>query len=139
MRTIRFHEYGEPTDVLCLDEVAIPEPGPGRIRVRVRACGLNPVDWVTCQGHFAGQLPLPRGIGLDVAGIVDAIGEGVTDVAIGDSVLGAADFMNESSAGGRIKRLCTTGSACRLDSTLFKLQRCQWQSKPLIEALIRLG
>ena len=54
---------------------------------------------MTCQGHFAGQLPLPRGIGLDVAGIVDAIGEGVTDVAIGDSVLGAADFMNGSSAG----------------------------------------
>ncbi|MGC6585269.1 NADP-dependent oxidoreductase [Paenibacillus sp. Dod16] len=99
MRTIRFHEYGEPADVLCLEEVAIPEPRPGRIRVRVRACGLNPVDWVTCQGHFAGQLPLPHGIGLDVAGIVDAIGEGITDVAIGDSVLGAADFMNGSSAG----------------------------------------
>lgn len=40
MRTIRFHEYGEPTDVLCLDEVAIPEPGPGRIRVRVYALAV---------------------------------------------------------------------------------------------------
>ncbi|GGA37807.1 oxidoreductase [Paenibacillus physcomitrellae] len=99
MRAIRFHEYGEPTDVLRLEEVTIPEPGPGRIRVRVRACGLNPVDWVTSRGHFAGQLPLPRGIGLDVAGIVDAIGEGVTDAAIGDAVLGGADFMSGSSAG----------------------------------------
>ena len=99
MRTIRFHDYGEPTDVLRLEEAAIPELGPGRIRVRVRACGLNPVDWVTCRGHFAGQLPLPRGIGLDVSGIVDAIGEGVTDVAIGDAVLGGADFMSGSSAG----------------------------------------
>ncbi|MFE6076503.1 NADP-dependent oxidoreductase [Paenibacillus sp. NPDC057886] len=99
MRTIRFHNYGEPTDVLRLEEVAIPEPGPGRIRVSVRACGLNPVDWGMCRGHFAGQLPLPRGIGLDVSGIVDAVGEGVTDVAIGDAVLGAADFMGGSSAG----------------------------------------
>lgn len=99
MRSIRFHDYGEPTDVLRLEEVAIPEPGPGRIRVSVRACGLNPVDWGMCRGHFAGQLPLPRGIGLDVSGIVDAIGEGVTDVAIGDAVLGAADFMSGSSAG----------------------------------------
>ncbi|MFD0696216.1 alcohol dehydrogenase catalytic domain-containing protein [Paenibacillus sp. GCM10027628] len=99
MRTIRFHDYGEPTDVLRLEEVVIPEPGPGRIRVSVRACGLNPVDWGMCRGHFAGQLPLPRGIGLDVSGIVDAIGEGVTDVAIGDAVLGAADFMGGTSAG----------------------------------------
>ena len=99
MRTIRFHDYGEPADVLRLEEAAIPEPGPGRIRVSVRACGLNPVDWAMCRGHFAGQLPLPRGIGLDVSGIVDAVGEGVTDVAIGDAVLGAADFMGGSSAG----------------------------------------
>ncbi|SFF16577.1 NADPH:quinone reductase [Paenibacillus catalpae] len=99
MRTIRFRDYGEPADVLRLEEVTIPEPGPGRIRVSVRACGLNPVDWGMCRGHFAGQLPLPRGIGLDVSGIVDAVGEGVTDVAIGDAVLGAADFMDGSSAG----------------------------------------
>lgn len=99
MRTVRFRDYGEPADVLRLEELAIPEPGPGRIRVNVRACGLNPVDWVMCRGHFASQLPLPRGIGLDVSGIVDAVGEGVTDVAIGDAVLGAADFMGGSSAG----------------------------------------
>ncbi|MGO4370970.1 NADP-dependent oxidoreductase [Paenibacillus sp. 2TAB19] len=99
MRTVRFRDYGEPADVLRLEEVAIPVPGPGRIRVRVCACGLNPVDWVMCRGHFASQLPLPRGIGLDVSGIVDAVGEGVTGVAIGDSVLGAADFIGGSSAG----------------------------------------
>ncbi|MDD9271742.1 NADP-dependent oxidoreductase [Paenibacillus sp. GCM10023248] len=99
MRTIRFRDYGEPTDVLHLEEAAIPEPGPGRIRVSVRACGLNPVDWAMCRGHFASQLPVPRGIGLDVSGIVDAVGEGVTNVAIGDAVLGAADFMDGSSAG----------------------------------------
>jgi NADPH:quinone reductase-like Zn-dependent oxidoreductase len=90
IRAIRFHEYGEPTDVLRMEQVAIPSPGPGRIRVQVHACGLNPADWALCRGLFAGNLP--RGIGLDVSGIVDEVGEGVTDVAIGDALLGSADY-----------------------------------------------
>ncbi len=97
MRTIRFHEYGEPADVLRLEEAEIPKPGAGRIRVRVQACGLNPADWALCRGLF--QKDLPRGIGLDVAGTVDAIGEGVTGVGIGDPVLGAADYADYPSAG----------------------------------------
>ncbi len=97
MRTIRFHDYGEPADVLRMEQIAIPDPGPGRIRVTVRACGLNPADWALCRGLFPGNLP--RGIGLDVSGIVDAVGDGVTDIAIGDAVLGSADFAGSSSAG----------------------------------------
>ena len=97
MRTIRFHSYGEPADVLRLEAAEIPAPGAGRIRVKVQACGLNPADWALCRGLFAAELP--RGIGLDVAGTVDAIGEGVTDVSIGDRVLGAADYAGYPSAG----------------------------------------
>jgi NADPH:quinone reductase-like Zn-dependent oxidoreductase len=97
MKTIRFHQYGEPADVLRLEEADIPSPGSDRIRVRVHACGLNPADWALCRGLFARDLP--RGIGLDVAGTVDAIGEGVTDVAIGDRVLGAADYAAYPTAG----------------------------------------
>ncbi|MGG3661462.1 NADP-dependent oxidoreductase [Bacillus gobiensis] len=97
MRAIRFHDYGEPADVLRLEQVAVPEPGPGRIRVMVQACGLNPVDRVLCRGLFAGDLP--RGIGLELSGIVDAIGEGITDIAIGDAVLGTADYAGSPSAG----------------------------------------
>ncbi len=97
MRTIRFHDYGEPTDVLRMELTAIPDPGPGRIRVTVRACGLNPADWALCRGLYPGNLP--RGIGLDVSGIVDAVGDGVTEVAIGDAVLGSVDFAGSSSAG----------------------------------------
>ena len=70
---------------------------PGQIRVRVHACGLNPADWALCRGLFAGNLP--RGIGLDVSGTVEAIGEGVTDVRIGQSVLGVPDFREFPSAG----------------------------------------
>ncbi|MEV0407042.1 alcohol dehydrogenase catalytic domain-containing protein, partial [Actinoallomurus sp. NPDC050550] len=97
MSGVRFHDYGEPTDVLRMEQVAIPDPGPGRIRVAVHACGLNPADWALCRGLFPGRLP--RGIGLEVSGTVDAIGDGVTDVAIGDRVLGSADYADGPSAG----------------------------------------
>jgi NADPH:quinone reductase-like Zn-dependent oxidoreductase len=97
MRTVRFHEYGEPGDVLRLETAPVPDPGPDRIRVAVHACGLAPADWALCRGLFAGQLP--RGIGCDVSGTVDAIGAGITDVAVGDRVFGTADFANCPSAG----------------------------------------
>jgi NADPH:quinone reductase-like Zn-dependent oxidoreductase len=97
LRTVRFHEYGEPGDVLRLETAPVPDPGPDRIRVAVHACGLAPADWALCRGLFAGQLP--RGIGCDVSGTVDAIGDGVTDVAVGDRVFGTADFAHCPSAG----------------------------------------
>ena len=97
MRTVRFHEYGEPADVLRLETTAIPDAPAGRIRVRVHAAGLAPADWALCRGLFPGKLP--RGIGCDVSGIVDAIGEGVADVALGDRVFGTADWAAEASAG----------------------------------------
>ncbi|HLI66002.1 MAG TPA: NADP-dependent oxidoreductase [Caulobacteraceae bacterium] len=97
MRTIRFHAYGEPADVLRLEEADAPSPRAGHIRVRVHACGLNPADWALCRGLFATELP--RGVGLDVSGTVDAVGEGVTDVSIGELVLGAADYSSYPTAG----------------------------------------
>ncbi len=61
----------------------------GRIRIAVRACGLNPADWANVGGLFADRLPPPpRGLGLEVSGIVDALGEGVEGVKVGDRVFG---------------------------------------------------
>jgi NADPH:quinone reductase-like Zn-dependent oxidoreductase len=97
MRTVRFHEYGEPGEVLRLETVPVPEPGPGRIRVAVHACGLAPADWALCRGLFAGELP--RGIGIDVSGTVEAVGDDVTDVSVGDVVVGTADWRGASTAG----------------------------------------
>jgi NADPH:quinone reductase-like Zn-dependent oxidoreductase len=97
MRTVRFHSYGEPADVLRLERAAVPGPGPGRIRVAVYACGLNPADWALCRGLFPGTLP--RGIGLEVSGTVTAVGADVADVAVGDLVLGSADYAGGPSAG----------------------------------------
>ena len=96
-KTLRFREYGKPEDVLRLEEMELPAPRQNNIRVRVNACGMNPADWALCQGLYAGLLP--RGVGLDVAGIVEAIGDGVQDVMVGDPVLGRVDFTEYTSAG----------------------------------------
>ena len=95
MRTLRFHDYGEPADVLRVEDAEPPRPGPGQIRVAVMACGLNPADWALCGGLYPGDLP--RGIGLELSGTVDAIGEGVTGVGIGDVVFGPAPFTGPSA------------------------------------------
>ncbi|MCS7483532.1 NADP-dependent oxidoreductase [Umezawaea endophytica] len=92
MKALQFDRFGSP-DVIVLREVPRPEPGPGLIRIAVRACGVNPADWVVVDGLFADRLPpLPRGLGLEVAGTVDALGEGVTGVEVGDRVFGPATF-----------------------------------------------
>ncbi len=96
-RTVRFQSYGEPAEVLRLEETTLPGPTNQRVRVKVQACGLNPADWALCRGLFAGNLP--RGIGLEVAGIVDAVGDEVKDVEVGELVFGPVDFVNTSSAG----------------------------------------
>ncbi|SFS99340.1 NADP-dependent oxidoreductase [Saccharopolyspora flava] len=90
MRSLRFHQTGPALDVLQLEEVEAPTPGPAQIRVSVRSCGLTPADWALAGGLFPGDLP--RGIGLEVAGTVDAVGDGVTDVAAGDEVFGPVPF-----------------------------------------------
>jgi NADPH:quinone reductase-like Zn-dependent oxidoreductase len=97
IRTLRFHTYGEPADVLRLERTVVPNPGVGRIRVTVHACGLTPADWALCRGLFPGALP--RGIGLEVAETVDAVGEEVTDAAIGDRILGVPDYAGAPVAG----------------------------------------
>lgn len=97
MRAVRFHSYGEPADVLRLDDAMIPSPDAGRIRVLVYACGLNPADWAFCRGMTARRHP--GGIGLEVSGIVDAVGANITDVGVGDRVLGMVDYTGTASAG----------------------------------------
>lgn len=89
MKAIRFAEYGGP-EVLTLQEVAEPHPGPGQIRIAVRAAGVNPHDWRVREGQFQRIRPiaLPTGVGQDAAGIVDEIGAGVTGITLGDTVFG---------------------------------------------------
>lgn len=97
MRTLRFHEYGEPSDVLRLEETSVPVAIAGTVAVKVKACGLNPADWALCRGLFPRDLP--RGVGLDVSGVVTSVGDGVTGVTVGDRVFGPADYIRFPTAG----------------------------------------
>jgi NADPH:quinone reductase-like Zn-dependent oxidoreductase len=97
MKALRLQSYGEPTDVLHLEEVAIPSPAAGQVRVRVHACALNPADWAVCRGFL--PVPPPRGIGFDVSGIAEAVGEGVMNVQVGDLLFGVPDYIGQPTAG----------------------------------------
>lgn len=80
---VRFHETGGP-EVLRLEEVAVGNPGPGQVRVRHSAVGLNFADTYFRAGLY--PVPLPAGMGVEAAGVVDAVGEGVENVTVGDKV-----------------------------------------------------
>lgn len=83
VNAIRIHEFGGP-EVLTWDPVEVGEPGPGEVRVRHTAVGLNYIDTY----HRTGLYPvtLPSGIGLEAAGVVEAVGDGVGGLAVGDRV-----------------------------------------------------
>ncbi|WP_306192765.1 NADP-dependent oxidoreductase [Streptomyces sp. MK5] len=89
MKKVSFAEFGGP-DVLQLIDAEDPHAGPGQIRIAVRAAGVNPVDWRLREGQVLGAHPieLPAGVGLDAAGVVDEVGEGVEGVEVGDRVFG---------------------------------------------------
>ena len=91
-RAVQLESFGGP-EVLNLREVPVPQAGPGQIRVRVTAAGLNPMDWfMTSDADTATRfgLSLPSGFGTDYAGIVDQVGDGVTEFTAGDRVFGGA-------------------------------------------------
>ncbi|BBS86736.1 MULTISPECIES: quinone oxidoreductase [Aeromonas] len=80
---IRFYETGGP-EVLRYEEVSVGEPGPGQVRLRHAAVGLNYADTYFRNGTY--PIPMPNGLGVEAAGVVEALGEGVTNVAVGDRV-----------------------------------------------------
>jgi NADPH2:quinone reductase len=92
MRTVISRRYGGP-EVLEVVEQPTPEPGPGQVLVAVRATDLNPVDLAMRNGLMAGAIgePFPLGLGWDVAGTVEAVGDGVTRWSVGDEVVGVRD------------------------------------------------
>lgn len=83
MRAIRVTEVGDPNVLTCVD-APMPEPGAGEARVRIEVAGVNFIDTYHRRGWY--PLPLPFTPGVEGAGVVDAVGEGVTEVAVGDAV-----------------------------------------------------
>ena len=90
MKAVRIHAFGGP-EVLSVEEVPVPQPGEGQVLVRVHAAGVNPADWKMRSGHYQRfmPLPLPWTPGLEGAGVVKAVGSGVTQFKPGQAVFGA--------------------------------------------------
>jgi NADPH2:quinone reductase len=80
-RAIQIHQHGGP-EQLQLVQVSVGEPGPGQIRIRHKAVGLNFIDVYQRSGLYA--LPMPLQLGMEAAGVVEAVGEGVTHLKVGD-------------------------------------------------------
>jgi NADPH:quinone reductase-like Zn-dependent oxidoreductase len=99
MKAVRFHEYGDP-DVLRYEDVEQPVPGAGQVRIRVAATSFNGVDGNIRGGFMQGPIPvtLPHTPGIDVAGTVDALGEGADGIAIGDQVIGFLPMDGDGAA-----------------------------------------
>ncbi len=83
MKAIQFAQPGGP-EVLKLVDADLPDPGAGEVRIRHSAVGLNFIDTYHRSGLY--PLPLPSGLGLEASGVVEALGEGVTSLAVGDRV-----------------------------------------------------
>ena len=85
MKAARFSRFGGP-EVLEIVDLPDPHPRPGQVRIAVRAAGVNPSDWKKREGLMDPELP--QTMGYEAAGVVDELGEGVSDVAVGDRVFG---------------------------------------------------
>ena len=91
MKAIVIDRFGGPEE-LHPAELPDPEPGPGQVRIRVEAIGVNPIDGKVRSGRMASpETPMPVLLGVEAAGTVDALGEGVEGVAVGDRVAGFAE------------------------------------------------
>ncbi len=84
-RSVRIHEFGGP-EVLRIEEVSVPDPGPGEVRLRVKAIGLNRSEVTFRTGRSPARPPFPTQIGFEAAGEIEALGPGVRGFAVGDRV-----------------------------------------------------
>jgi NADPH2:quinone reductase len=106
-QTIQIQQYGGP-EVMQLVDLPVGEPGPGEIRIRHHAVGLNFIDVYQRTGLY--QNPLPLSLGMEGAGIVEAVGEGVTHLAVGDRAAYASNPPGSYSQA----RVMPARSVCRL-------------------------
>ncbi len=98
MRAAVFDRFGPP-EVLRVVDLPDPEPGPGEVRVRVRAAGVQPFDVAVRRGRIPWvEVRFPQQIGQEYAGVVDAVGPGVSGLAAGDEVLGSTMLNGQASA-----------------------------------------
>ena len=82
---VRFHQIGGP-EVLTIEQVDVPPPGPGEVRIAVKALGLNRAEAMFRSGQYLEQPTFPARLGYEAAGTVEALGDGVQGLKVGDAV-----------------------------------------------------
>ncbi|NIJ42898.1 NADPH2:quinone reductase [Parvibaculum indicum] len=107
MRAMRVHELSEDISVLRMDDVELPPPGPGEVRLKLRACSVNFPDILMVQGKYQFKPELPFSPGMEGAGIVTELGEGVTSLKVGDEVVAGLRI------GGFAEEVNASAEACR--------------------------
>lgn len=123
MKAVRFHEFGG-SDVLRLEEVDDPTPGPGQVVVRVAACALNHLDVDIREGVSRFPITFPHTNGLEIVGRIETLGEGVDGWQEGDRVapylLGGGDvFLGVTAPGGYAEKIaCPAGQLVRVPESL---------------------
>lgn len=108
MRAMRVHELSEDIGILRMEEVELPPPGPGEVRLRLKACSVNFPDILMIQGKYQFKPELPFSPGMEGAGVVAALGEGVTTFKVGDRVVAGL------RTGGFAEEANVAAEACRL-------------------------
>lgn len=117
MKAVVHHRYGPP-DVLQLQDVEMPQPAPHELRIRMRAASINPADIYLMRGspymlrlQMGLKRPKNNGIGLDFAGVVDAVGEAVTAFRPGDEVFGKIADLSTGHTRALAEYLCVNAAA----------------------------
>ena len=92
MRALVCSALSDDLSGVGIEDVPLPEPGPGEVRIRIRATSLNFPDILLCQGKYQLKLEPPFTPGMDIAGEIDAAGEGVEGFVVGEAVVGGMRF-----------------------------------------------
>src|SRR6266478_9285227 len=123
MKAIRFHNYGGP-EVLRLDDMPRPVPGPGELLIKVHAATVNPVDWTVRQGYMQQFLPLklPFVPGWDLSGVVVTIGAGVGKFKADDEVIASLPLAHNRTGSYAEYTIVTEGETAAKPRTLDHLQ-----------------
>jgi NADPH:quinone reductase-like Zn-dependent oxidoreductase len=119
MKAVRFHEYGDP-GVLRYEDVEPPVPAAGEVRLRVAGSAFNPVDDGIRGGYLRDVFPvnLPHTPGIDISGTIDALGDGVTGLQVGDDVIG---FLPMTADGGAAEYVVAPADVLALAPTSIPL------------------
>jgi NADPH:quinone reductase-like Zn-dependent oxidoreductase len=90
-QAVRYHAYGGP-EVLKLESLLLPTPGEGEVLIRVHFAGVNPIDWKLRSGAYHAYMPVsfPAIPGIDVSGVIEQVGDGVTEWKKGQAVVGVS-------------------------------------------------